>query len=146
MRVSRESIHQAVFQRLQTAQGFDNYSRRFIQWGISDTPPGKSLFMLGGNELVQDADAWPLTKYDLRLSVMIYFAVDSDLTTVPASALNNLLDAIEVSLSTPILGDYQTLGGLVLNCSISGEIVRDDTGLVNNYAIAVIPISIRVGV
>jgi hypothetical protein len=57
---------------------------------------------------------------------------------LPAIALNQLVDAIELALSPGPAFEEQTLGGLVSHCRIVGEIETDE-GVLGDQAVAIIP-------
>ena len=65
---------------------------------------------------------------------------DDDPYSSPAPALNVLLDAVEVALAPDFTG-YQTLGGLVYDCKISGKIETLE-GILGGQEVALVPIEI----
>ena len=86
-------------------------------------------------------------KRTLQALVWLY-ACDPQMTgTVPATQLNNMVDAVEAALA-PVGTDLamqgvQTLGGLVSHCWIEGSIEYYEGLDANGRSVAVIPVAIR---
>lgn len=84
--------------------------------------------------------------YDLHYRILILAPMPDVSTGVaPGSVLNPLIDAFEAALKTGVPpGMLQTLGYKVLNCWISGTVLKTE-GLLGQYVAAWIPITIRTG-
>ena len=78
----------------------------------------------------------------LPFEVYIYVGPTADgAGTLPATLLNTIQQGVMVALLTDLLHDgRQTLGGLVHDCFIDGE-VETDEGTLGEQAVAIIPIT-----
>ena len=81
----------------------------------------------------------------VTLNIDIYIYIDSakDSSIVPATKLNNLIDALCLALKPDALTGLQTLGGLVSHCWIEGKIIKD-AGDLDGDGVAIIPVRIMV--
>lgn len=156
---TREAVMTALFTQLKTAGTvFQTYSRRWLSW--IDDPMQKSpslpLLVQWESPIAEDYN-WgnrgigPTRTWDIRLLAYGKIPVGDtpgtpDGTTPGAAVLNPLIDAIETALSPPSDSDgVLTLGGLVLDCRIEGQIVKatgdaDPSGICG----AIIPVRILV--
>lgn len=83
-------------------------------------------------------------KWLLHFTVLIYIRADASPTTVPATELNAaFLSIINVLRSTPI-GERQTLGGLVDDCYILGNVIML-SGIIDQQCTLEIPVVVEVG-
>lgn len=160
MTINREAIYDALLARWSTYAG-DSFLTITRRWrSIWDDPNERlsSLPMLvqwEGNEGVVWTNRGVGRILTLQLAVEIYAKIPASLTgppgvpnkTTPGSAvINPLLDALDGALEPD---DMQTgcltLGGLVIDCRIEGEIVKalgdeDPSGLCG----AIVPLLIEV--
>lgn len=155
-RVAREVIYAALLAQLETAGDvFATYTRRWKS--IWDDPLAQTAAL---PMLVQWENAETVSWDNigigrvLRLGVMLelYTKIPDgetlgvkDATTSGSEALNPLLDAIDTALMPGDDDGRQTLGGVVWDCRIEGDIVKamgdeDPSGLCG----ALVPISILV--
>lgn len=157
---SRESIYNALLQVLAAATWSDP------SWNL---PNGGSVttFALSGrrilpleqvpqasmpalflaqwpSEKAEQNKAWGLTRWHLKAQALIVFMVDTTIseTSIPATRGNVILDAIEKALNP--YQERQTLGNLVENCWIDGEVIHAD-GSDDGRAMMLVPISIISG-
>jgi hypothetical protein len=129
MAVTRKQIAAALLALLNSSNTFPTIGRRLVdpeQIGGGNFP---ALFLIKGTEKyhydgegetlppvrVMDFEAYILTDYTATPSA------------VPADAIDDLLDAIDTALAPSMLdqmqnGNRQTLGNLVYNCTIDGDI------------------------
>lgn len=143
-----EPIYAALFAVAQSAKSdaipFTTMSRRWIAWDQMASEQSPALFQRQPPLDVQGG-ARGLPKFELKAEWYIYLATDpSDLSTVTATALNNYVTALISALQGSIPGQQQTLGGLVQNAYVDGQIVLDE-GLISSPAVALIPITILTG-
>jgi hypothetical protein len=100
-------------------------SRRLKLW--SDVPKSQrpALFVTEHREQPNyQSEALP-TKTTLSVDLFIYIDA-SDRNTIPAAALNTMMDALEAALKPqPSDNNRQTLGGLVSHCRIDGAVLKD---------------------
>jgi hypothetical protein len=139
--IIREQIFAALFALVSTAANFKTTSRKLKLW--SDVPPAEqpALFQAQGKEHAASGFRQP-TKWTLHGSLYVY-AHQNSLDMLPSTALNGLIDAIELALAPDMATGEQTLGGLVQHCRIAGEIETDE-GVLGDQAVAIIPIEIMV--
>ncbi len=137
--IQREPIYAALFKRMSKIPGIVTASRLLQLW--SDVPAAQqpALFMAQPGETPEQKFGVP-TKWTLSASFYLYVNTASNVGTLPATVLNNLLDAIEAALvpDDPD-GCRCTLGGLVSHCWISGKIETDE-GALGSQAVAIIPV------
>ncbi len=130
---TREQVSIALFNLLKTSYSYPVSSRRMVLYDdvASINLPG--LFLDEVKEKhSRNSNPTPAVR-TLHYMVYIYTKADpstgSDATNVPATQLNNLLDAIDpvqggVLKADDALQNRQTLGGLVYDCYIDGDIEK----------------------
>jgi hypothetical protein len=145
MNVAREQIYSALFALLQSAANFKTVGRVWVPSNKLDPPQLPALFMVENSEhAVQTAPGRP-AKWLLDVDVMIYAHNEGESQPagaenyVPATALNNLLDAVENALTPAAATNVQSLGGLVHHCWIEGKIEKD-AALQGANSVAVVPV------
>ncbi len=159
--VTREDIFQALYALVPNTDTFPTKSRRWQNWQNSlpsqtaDIPRLPFLCQYEAfTETVEYRGARalpPIRTWTVRW--LVYAKIPDgqtagvpDTKTSGSEVLNPLLDAIETALTPdPLAEGVQTLGGLVIDCRIEGEIVKipgdqDPSGLCG----AVVPIKILV--
>lgn len=159
--VTRETIFQALFALAPSADTFPTRSRRWQNWQNSlphQTADIPKLPFLCQYEAFTETVEYkgerglpPIRTWTVRW--LVYAKIPDgqtagvpDTKTSGSEVLNPLLDAIESALApAPLDEGVQTLGGLVIDCRIEGEIVKipgdqDPSGLCG----AVVPIKILV--
>ncbi len=142
MAASRETIMTALFALVSGINGLVTTGRRMRSPKDLDPTSTPALF------LVEEADPYERPDNNLppirrmHASVVIYQDVGTDQTVVPATAVNNILDALDVVLKpdNPFTGKL-TLGGIVDAVIIDGAIERG-SGDMTGKSIAVVPITI----
>ncbi len=143
---SRENIYTALFNLLNGAYAWALSSRRIFPLAQMAAASQQPAMMLAQwpSEKAEQNKAWGLTKWQLKAQCLVYFRVDitPDGSIPPAATGNVILDAIESALNPNI--ERQSLGGLVENCWIDGEIVHVD-GSDDGQGLLIIPISILSG-
>jgi hypothetical protein len=126
---SRKAIAAALLKQL-TGGG------QFVQTGRRDrapeqaASPGKpGLFLVKPHESYEydDHDRGVPPRRDLHFLAVIYTDVGTDATAVPADLIDDLLDAVDAALAPSIAdqlgnGTRQTLGGLVYDCRVDGDL------------------------
>jgi hypothetical protein len=137
--ISRENIFAALFALVSGAASFKTTSRKLKHWTDVSPADQPALFQTQGRETAISPYREP-TKWTLRSSLYVY-AHQSSLDALPSTALNNLIDAIVLALWQGPGVEEQTLGGLVSQCNIVGEIETDE-GVLGDQAVAIIPIEI----
>lgn len=150
MNVPRETICDAVLALLATAQldgqpAFVTTSRKFVQWDQVSESQQPAQYLVEGSEHASEQNSYGETKWRMRLVLWVY-CLHSPETDVPGTLLNNLLDSVEAAIMPPP-GQTQTLGGLVANCYIDGEVLKSVGNLPDDVqSIAVVPFTIETGI
>jgi hypothetical protein len=146
----RERISEALFALLQTANGtgpnqfsFPTFSRQARIWNQTALQPGSYLIKLG--ESVSDPDAYGAKMYVCHYSLLVYAEADPTATDNSESTINKIVDAIDYALQTKPQGQPQTIGALVIDAWIEGEL-EYNTGILTNQIGVSIPIKVRTGI
>jgi len=121
--------------------GFRTASRRLKLW--TDVAAQPALFLRTDSEDIAPRAARMPPRVTMRCEVWIYSKAGAAPDAVPAATLNYILDAVMRVLEPEPVREVQTLGGLVHNCWVEGQ-VELHTGDLDGQAIAVIPIHILV--
>jgi hypothetical protein len=121
--------------------GFLTTGRRLKYW--SDVSAQPALFLRSGDEDL-DYDAAPNQKQTIAAEIWIYSNAGQNPDTVPETALNNLLDAVQAAFAPDDSRTNRfTLNGLVQWCRLEGKIDKDP-GDISGQAIAVAEVQITV--
>lgn len=140
---SRESIFAALFATVSNSPQFTTKSRAVRHW--ADVAPAEmpALFQEQGKQHAITNRPAP-TKWIFYVDVIIYVGETSTSTTDVATVLNNLVDGVLAAIAPSPATGVQTLGGLVADARVQGEIEihegRNDGG---RLGVAVIPIEIN---
>jgi hypothetical protein len=138
--MNREAIYKALYAKLQRIDGIRDIGRRLKPW--TDVLEFPAVFLAQGNEQNIKGGRGLPNKYELSPSIYLYVKVE--VGEIPGPVLNEFLDSITQALK-PAEGaeNKQTLGGLVEDCWIDGQVITDE-GTLGEMAVAVIPIKIVV--
>ena len=152
---SRENIFAALYNLLTPVtwtfngvpQKFNYTSRRLISWDNVNTGQQPALFLRESRETIhQNPLGLPIKNLRGQIWVYLQAVPNADQSGVwPSQLINPLLDAIETAILGAVPGQKQTLGGLVENCWIDGDLIMDDPVAPDQQIVIVIPISISVG-
>lgn len=140
MNVTREAIYSALFALVSNLPGIVTSSRRLRHWTDVSPDEQPALFQAQIRQTAAAHTGAP-TKWLLRADLYLYANSGQDPNAVPATALNNLMDAIEAALAPGPGQTVQNLGGIVHYCRISGEVMTDE-GVLGAQAVAIIPVEI----
>ena len=141
--MNRESIISAAFALVVNSAAFVTASRRLQTWSsVADSDKPAIFFSERRETYNRSSEAVPQS---VTLEVDIYIYIDSSLeqTVVPATTLNNLIDAVDTALAPNAITGLQTLGGLVSHCWIEGKVLKD-AGDLDGNGVAIIPLKILV--
>jgi len=143
MTASREAIYQALFALLEGCAPFKTTSRRVKLW--TDVNPGEkpALFLAQRNQSYAQGSTATPQAVTLKADIYVYTNVGKDPNTVPATQLNDILDAVDNALKGDAMTGNQTLGGKVHHCWIEGDIMIDP-GDLDGDGVAVIPVKILI--
>ena len=133
--VTREQVYAALFTQLKTAGTvFKTYSRTWRsvwddpQQRVADLPmliPYEGLEdIMWHNRGIGSIQVWSV-KIELYGKIPDGFTSGvPDKKTAGATVLNPLVDAVAAALAPPAYENYQTLGGVVIDCRIEGTILK----------------------
>lgn len=139
--IIREPIYAALFARLSAVPGLTTYSRRLKHWAETPVEEQPALFQAQKAERVQVQTGKP-SQWTLLLDVYLYVHVLAP--GAPSEVFNPLTDAICASLAHDHPSEGRcTLGGLVYNARISGQIETDE-GTLGEQAVLIIPVELQV--
>lgn len=137
--MNREQIWSGLFSLLDGLAPFVETGRKVIHWG--DCPNFPALYLNQGAEtVVKSGRGLPCT-YTMSAEIYIYARNESNGT--PAIQINALLDAVDALFQADAIDGVQTLGGLVHDAWIEGQIARDE-GALGDIGAAIVPIRILV--
>jgi hypothetical protein len=141
----RDAIYNALLALLAANAPFATTSRKFRMW--SSVPPEEqpALFLRAGPQRSSEDRTFGLPKWTLKCWAFIYVLHDAG-SQVPGTTLMQFLDIVDANMAPPQPGGLQTLGNLVTNAFISGDVIVDEGALpMDNQSLAVVPIDIIVG-
>ena len=141
--MNRESIIAALFNLVSGAAAFNTASRRLQLWSSLSSSDKPAVFLYERGDVYTRASEAVPESVTMNLDVYVYTDAGKDQSAVPATALNNLIDAIDTALAPDRLSGLQTLSGLVSHCWIEGKVMKD-AGDLDGDGVAVIPVKILV--
>jgi hypothetical protein len=127
-------------------QQFKYTSKHFQQWEGFDASNQPALFLRRITEDVIQQRAYALNKYTMLYEVWVYLRVESNDTSFdPYSAIDPVIDALDATLAANNVTQRQTLGGLVDNTRIAGQIIIAD-GAEDGQAVIRVPVQVFTGI
>lgn len=141
MSAIREPIYAALFALVGSAPGIVTATRRIKVYADIDQATQPALLQLELGERWSEPGE-PPQAIVLRAKLFLY-CESNDPTTPVSPQLNALLDAVTGALAPSDIEERQTLGGLVHNVAVAGEIAIAE-GL-SGQTEAVIPLEIALG-
>lgn len=139
--MSREAIYQALFARVSTAADFATATRRIKEYADVDQATQPAILQVELGEKWAEPGTPPQAVV-LRAKLFIY-CESNDPTEPVSTQINTLMDAVVAALAPPDIEERQTLGGLVYNLSIVGDVTIAE-GLSGQSEVS-IPIEIMLG-
>lgn len=145
MNVPRETIYNALLGRAESISPypFKLVSRQPQPWTNLDAGNLPALFQWERGE-TEKQTTYGLGRWTAKVAWMVLFQPSQNASDVVASRMNPVLDALEASLLADVPGQKQTLGGLVENAWIDGEVIKE-LGVLSTIAALVIPITVITG-
>lgn len=139
--MSREAIYAALFARVSASADFTTATRRVKDYTDVDqaTQPAILQVELGEKWAEPGTPPQPVI---LRAKLFIY-CESNDPTEPVSTQINTLMDAVVAALAPPDIEERQTLGGLVYNTAIVGDVTIAE-GLSGQSEVS-IPIEIMLG-
>lgn len=148
MKGTRRQISQALFARLQKAYSWARSERGAEIWSNISPVDQPFLGLLCPRESASQTQAWGETRWERFYFAMVYLRRDQ----MPledgqyfSDLVDDMLDSIDASLAGDLPGEANTLGGLVTQCAIDGDI-NVDSGILDNQAVILVPIHVVVGI
>lgn len=141
-----EPIMQEFERRLKTMPSFRTVTRRWQPWDQLADIAQPALVIVEPKETVTDRRGQQSAVKNI-VQLIIYEKVDyQDKEVAPITKLNNLIKEVRQALlpsGADISRNANTLGGLVSNCCIEGDILKD-AGILDEQASAYIPVTILI--
>jgi hypothetical protein len=137
----RETIYAALFARVSAAADFATATRRVKEYADVDQATQPAILQMELGEKWAEPGVPPQTVI-LRAKLFLY-CESNDPTTPVATTINNLVDAVVAALAPPDIEERQTLGGLVYNVGIVGDVTIAE-GLSGQSEVS-IPLEIMLG-
>lgn len=146
-----EGIAVALYNQLLTANGTNPGQYKFVKTDQrgdlpQNVPPVNQPYMalveFGMSQV--ESQAQGLEKWLLHFRVLIYIRADAIPSAIPRTQLNLALLAIVNAMRSGPTFERQTLGGIVDNAWIEGDILMD-TGVLDQQGALMIPIVVDVG-
>jgi len=139
--MSREAIYTALFARVSAAADFATATRRVKDYTDVDQATQPAILQVELGEKWAEPGTPPQAVV-LRAKLFIY-CESNDPTEPVSTQINTLMDAVAAALAPPDIEERQTLGGLVYNVAIAGEITITE-GL-SGQSEAAIPLELMLG-
>lgn len=137
---SREAIFAALFAKVSTSAGLVVKSRTLRAWDETSPAEQPALFQAEARQTASGQAGMP-TKWTFHAELALYVHASTCNQVDVVTALNNEIDAIVAALDREPASGKQTLGGLVHDCRISGDIETSE-GRLGQQSVAIIPIEI----
>lgn len=146
MQIPRETIYAALYALLINVSDWNFVARRFH--AISELSEGQfpAMLMVQKKELAEAGGRGIPVKWTLQLDVIVYVDTTNSPARVPSQVTNQILDDLEAVIQPNVsnmLSLPQTLGGLVSQCRIRGEIITDE-GILGSHGFIMVPIEVVV--
>jgi hypothetical protein len=138
---TREDIANALLARLTSGGAFVMSGRRLL--GPESIPQAQTpaLFLLDSDELYESQARNLPSKRMLGFDAVVYVDVGADVNAVPATPLNNALDAIDAALKPDSGLGFVTLAGKAYSVKIVG-VIEKAPGDVTGKGLAFVPIEV----
>jgi hypothetical protein len=122
----RETVMQALFALLQTAYPWVSTSRRIKLWGDVPLTARPAMFLFEGAHDVVSWKSQQVNPIIVMGADCIVYTNAKDPALIGAALINEIFDAIHTALTpgpTSLTGSL-TLGGLVNQCRIDGQVLK----------------------
>lgn len=139
--MNREAIYAALFAKVSALSGIVSSSRILLHYNDVPARDQPSIYQTQISETPIQQKGMP-AKWSLKVQLHLYVNRGGDHTIIPSQVINTMIDNLETVLKPDISG-FQTLGGLVSHCWISGTIITSE-GLLGDQEVAIVPIDILV--
>lgn len=143
-----KAIETALFNLITGATsnfGFVKVSRHARIWTNTGPELQPALYLIPMGAVVDQGQAFALPKYQLHWMVLAFTRASDDRDTVPQDALYDVWAAIDAAMRATPPGENQTLGGLVTNAWIDGQVLIQ-AGILDQQCSLQVPITAIVGI
>lgn len=120
------------------------FSQSLAEWDKVPAANQPAMYLRRGPEIAEQKHAFGVTKWVFKVNVWVYFRTENYKTQnrYPDELTDQFLDGFERLFQVQSQPAPLTLGGIVKNVWIDGMLFSD-SGLVDNQALIVIPLSIE---
>jgi hypothetical protein len=146
MQASRSAVSAALFNLLKGCYAWVTADPRLKLSDDLAANAQPALFLVKSAENITQSGDFSMPVYTLKYHALVFIrasATPEDSGSTAEDIMDNILTAIDNAMQ-PILGEANTLGGLVTNAWIDGDVQIDTPVLFESCAIWV-PISVKVG-
>lgn len=123
---TRKAVAAALLAQLNASSAFPTVGRRLTDPTTIGDGNYPGLFLIKPTERTERASGSLPSKRIMEFYACVYTNVGDDQNAIPADAIDDLLDVIDIALAPgpadQLRGGRQTLGGLVENCIVDGNI------------------------
>lgn len=145
--VDVEPVLNALENLLKQVAEFETVSRTFVPWDQILATDQPALIIHDFKE-TESGGRGQRDKLTLYVQLLIFFKVDkNDKTLRPSTKMNNLVKAVRKAIvprtGPDTINGVQTLGGLVDDCRIDGDIKKDQ-GVLDDQGSVLIPLVITI--
>lgn len=142
---TRDQAMEALLALVKTAADFKTFSRRFKTWDTIARCDKPAVLITEPDEMHVKGKLQTPAVRTMTAEIWLFIATGLDPKEVPATTLDDLLDAID-PVSGGVLNPgpmfrQQTLGNLVTDCYIEGKIMKIP-GDLDGMGVAMIPVKI----
>jgi hypothetical protein len=146
MNTPRKTISRALFNLLAPAYPFARAAKTAeVPSGVApiDQP---AMFLVKPGENEAEPQALGAKRYEIHYGCLVYLQADAVRGSEDhLDVLDDITDALDKALQAPFPGSPQTLGGLVVQCGIDGEI-KIVSSILGQMCVLVIPITVLTGI
>lgn len=142
--VTREQVSAALFAKLKTAAAFGYSSRRFQTWDQIASAQKPALFLVDTKESHSKQSLITPAVRIISYDAYIFTAAGQDPNATPITDLNALVDAVDPTsggVLAPNDHGRQTLGGLVYDCYLDGQVDKV-AGDLDGLGVAILPVKV----
>jgi hypothetical protein len=121
-----------------------NINRKGGTWSKQSPVSAPTMFIIHVGERATQASTIGLTKWIVDFYLEIFAPTDESSSAIADTLVNAILDAIDATLQSVPPGERQTLGGIVTNCWIEGDIIIG-TAQLTNQLMMLVPVRVQTG-
>lgn len=143
----REVVAQTLFDRVVgqcKANGLTlvTSSRKLVSFANVDAAQMPALYQTQKPETQERSTLGLPAKRTMHFELWLYVSDAQEDSVVPATQLNDTVDAIEMAIAPDAVTQASTLGGLVASARIDGSVEMYENATADGKSIAVVPIAV----